>query len=667
MILNTLLHKSQDILNKYIGFFFLAVFLLWMKTYITQMTQFNLGIESALQHFLLFINPLGSSLLFLGIAFFFKGRRKYIALMVMYFLLSFLLFANAVYYRFFNDFITLPTLTQTQNFGDVSGSISSLLQPTDIFFFLDFIVLAGLLLFKVVKVETKDLTRRRSAALIYASLAISFANLGLAETDRPELLTRGFDRNYIVKYLGMYNYTIYDAVQSTKASAQRVMADSSDTTEVINFTKSNYAEPNPKYFGKAEGMNVIYLHLESIQTFLMNYELHGEEVTPFLNSLIEEENTTYFDNFFHQTAQGKTADAEFILENSLYGLPQGSAFTTKGMNTYNAAPAILKDKGYTSAVFHGNSGSFWNRNEIYKSFGYDNFFDAGYYDLKPENMADYGLMDKPFFEQSMPYLKSLKQPFYSKFITVSHHYPYHMDQELATIEPHTTGDKSVDNYFQTARYADEALKQFFEQLKASGLYENSVIVMYGDHYGISKNHNKAMEQVLGKEISAFDSAGLQRVPLFIRVPGMEGGVNHEFGGQIDLMPTLMHLLGIDTKQYLQFGTDLLSEQHDDLVPFRNGDFMSPTISSVDGKFYDSTTGELLDESRFEEAKKLQESAEQKLALSDKVVNGDLLRFYTPENFEPVDRSKYDYKAESNGVNKKNEVTEEMAEEEPADK
>ncbi|MBG9542414.1 glycerol phosphate lipoteichoic acid synthase [Cytobacillus firmus] len=661
MILNTLLHKSQDILNKYIGFFFLAVFLLWMKTYITQITQFNLGIESALQQFLLFINPLGSSLLFLGVAFFFKGRRKYIALMVMYFLLSFLLFANAVYYRFFNDFITLPTLTQTQNFGDVSGSISSLLQPTDIFFFLDFIVLAGLLIFKAVKIEIKDMTRRRSAALIYASLAISFANLGLAETDRPELLTRGFDRNYIVKYLGMYNYTIYDAVQSTKASAQRVMADSSDTTEVINFTKSNYAEPNPKYFGKAEGMNVIYLHLESIQTFLMNYELHGEEVTPFLNSLIEEENTTYFDNFFHQTAQGKTADAEFILENSLYGLPQGSAFTTKGMNTYNAAPAILKDKGYTSAVFHGNSGSFWNRNEIYKSFGYDNFFDADYYDLKPENMADYGLMDKPFFEQSMPYLKSLKQPFYSKFITVSHHYPYHMDQELATIEPHTTGDKSVDNYFQTARYADEALKQFFEQLKASGLYENSVIVMYGDHYGISKNHNKAMEQVLGKEISAFDNAGLQRVPLFIRVPGMGGGVNHEFGGQIDLMPTLMHLLGIDTKQYLQFGTDLLSENHDDLVPFRNGDFMSPSISSVDGKFYDSTTGELLEESRFEEAKKLQESAEQKLALSDKVVNGDLLRFYTPENFEPVDRSKYDYKAESNGVNKKNEVPEETAE------
>lgn len=643
MTLNTLLQKSRGIFNKYIGFFFLTVFLLWMKTYITQVTQFSLGVESTFQQVLLFINPLGSSLLFLGVAFFFKGRKKYIALMVIYFLLSFLLFANAVYYRFFNDFITLPTLTQTQNFGDVSSSISSLLKPYDILFFIDILVLAGLLVFKFVKIETKDMTRRKVAALIYVSLAVSFANLGLAETDRPQLLTRGFDRNYIVKYLGMYNYTIYDAVQSTKASAQRVLADGSDLTEVINFTQSNYTEPNPKYFGAAKGMNVIYLHLESIQNFLIDYKLRGEEVMPFLNSLTREENTMYFSNFFHQTAQGKTSDAEFILENSLYGLPQGSAFTTKGMNTYQAAPAILGQRGYTSAVFHGNSGSFWNRNEIYKSFGYDNFYDAKFYNLIPEEMADYGLNDKPFFEQSMSYLESLPQPFYSKFLTVTHHYPYQMDQEKATIEPHTTGDKTVDNYFQTARYADEALKGFFEQLKEAGLYDNSIIIMYGDHYGISENRNKAMEKVIGKEITPFESANLQRVPLFIRVPGMEGGVNREYGGQIDVLPTLLHLLGIESKDYLQFGTDLLSEQHDDLVPFRNGDFMSPTISMVDEKFYDSATGELLEEGRLEEAKKLQESAEQKLAFSDKVVNGDLLRFYTPENFVPVDRSKYNYK------------------------
>ena len=330
------------------------------------------------------------------------------------------------------------------------------------------------------------------------------------------------------------------------------------------------------------------------KNFLIDYKLNGEEVTPFLNSLTRDGSTFYFDNFFHQTAQGKTSDAEFMLENSLYGLSQGSAFTTKGLNTYQSAPAILGQQGYTSAVFHGNTGSFWNRNEIYKSFGYEHFFDSSYYDMNPEDLADYGLMDKPFFEQSIPLLESLPQPFYTKFITVSNHYPFPIDEEDATIAPHTTGDPSVDSYFQTARYADEALQQFFTYLKDSGLYDNTIIVMYGDHYGISENHNDAMGKVLGKEITPFDNASLQRVPFFIHVPGVKGGVNHEYGGQMDILPTLLHLLGTDTKNYVQFGTDLLSEQHDELVPFRNGEYVSPTITSKDGKFYDSTTGLELD-------------------------------------------------------------------------
>jgi lipoteichoic acid synthase len=647
--MNTVIQKGQGILNKYIGFFFLAVIFLWIKTYVIQLTQFDLGIDNKIQQFLLFINPIGSSIFFLGLALLFKGRKKYVWLLVIYFLLSFLLYANVLYYRFFNDFITMPTLFQTQNFGDVSTSVGSLLKPYDVFFFIDFLVLLALLAFRLVKIEKTDMSRRKVLALFTLALAITTANLGLAEADRPQLLTRGFDRNYIVKYLGMYNYTIYDAVQSTKASAQRVLANSNDITEVINFTKSNYAEPNPAYFGAGKGMNVIYLHLESMQNFLINYKLNGEEVTPFLNSLTREENTIYFDNFFHQTAQGKTSDAEFILENSLFGLPQGSAFTTKGLNTYQSAPAILKQHGYTSAVFHGNSGSFWNRNEIYKSFGFDKFFDEKSYKIAPEDLVDYGLKDKPFYEQSAKLLETLPEPFYAKFITVSNHYPYNMPQEEATIAPHTTGDKSVDHYFQTARYADEALKQFFDYLKESGLFDRSIIIMYGDHYGISENHNKAMAQVLGKEeITPMDSAGLQRVPLFIRVPGIKGGINHEYGGQIDLLPTLLHLLGIDSKDFVQFGTDLLSESHDDLVPFRNGDFMSPTISSVDGKFYDSTTGLELDPARIDEAKKMQESVEYKLALSDRVVNGDLLRFYKPVNFTPVDRTKYNYNVSQNG-------------------
>ncbi|MFC0189359.1 LTA synthase family protein [Fictibacillus aquaticus] len=638
--MNKFWNKGQHVLNKHLGFFIFAVALFWAKTYAAYLTSFNLGIENGMQKFLLFFNPAGSAVLFLGLALYLKGRRAYIGLFIINFLLSFILYANIVYYRFFNDFITLPTLTQTDNFGSLGGSIFELLKGYDVLFFLDTIIIGILVFAKIAKPAAISLNKRKRRLVFVSAVVLLLTNVALAEIDRPQLLTRTFDRNYLVKYLGAYNYTIYDAVQNMRTNAQKASADTSDLTDVLNYENSMYAKPDPKTFGKAKGMNVIYIHLESMQNFMIDYKLNGEEVTPYLNSFVKDKNTMYFDNFFHQTGQGKTSDAEFMLENSLFGLPQGSAFTTNGGNTYQAAPAILGQKGYESAVFHGNNKTFWNRDEAYKSFGYDNFFDAGWYDMNEKDVQNYGLKDKPFFEQSKPMLENMKQPFYSKFITVSHHFPYPISEEEATIGPHTTGDGSVDRYFQTARYQDESVEGFMNYLKETGLYDNSVIVMYGDHYGISENHNDAMSKVLGKEVGSFENAQLQRVPLMIRVPGMEGGVKHQYGGQIDLMPTLMHLLGIDTKDYVQFGTDLLSPQHQQVVPFRNGNFVTPEVTGINGKYFNTVTGEPVQKN--EMITQTEEQVETKLKLSDKVVQGDLLRFHKPKGFKKVDRSKYNY-------------------------
>src|SRR5699024_3856831 len=180
--------------------------------------------------------------------------------------------------------------------------------------------------------------------------------------------------------------------------------------------------------------------------------------------------------------------------------------------------------------------------------------------------------------------------------TLTHHYPFVLDEGEESIKPANTGDGTVDRYFQTARYLDEALKQFFKDLKEKGLYEDSVIMIYGDHYGISENHNKAMSEVLGEEITPLKNANLQRVPYLIRIPGMEGqGTNHEFTGQADVVPTMLHLLGINAKDYIQFGTDMFSKEHTDFVPFRNGSFMTKDYSYVEGNFYDNETGEVIEE------------------------------------------------------------------------
>src|SRR5699024_7801549 len=125
----------------------------------------------------------------------------------------------------------------------------------------------------------------------------------------------------IVKYLGAYNFTIYDAIQNVKSSTERVLADSNDITEVQNYTNNKYAEPNGELFGIAEGKNVIKIHLESFHSFLINMEVNGEEVTPFINSLVNDEKADCpaFETFVHAPERGKTADAELIMNTALYG------------------------------------------------------------------------------------------------------------------------------------------------------------------------------------------------------------------------------------------------------------------------------------------------------------------------------------------------------------
>ncbi|MFZ3587688.1 LTA synthase family protein [Bacillus sp. DJP31] len=628
-------------LNAKQKFFYFACFLLWLKTLLTQYHDFHLQINNSVQTILLVLNPIGSILFLLGLSVLVKGKKFYSTLMLLQLILSTVLYANVLYYRFYSDFITLPTLFQTKNMNDLGGSIFALINGYDFLFYFDTIILL-VILRKRNKFEFIGTFTRRSFSILYLSAIFMIGStIAMAEMDRPQLLTRMFDRNYIVKYLGIYNFIFYDILQSTRTSKQRVMADSDDITEIINYTKSLHAEPNPQYFAAAKGLNVIYIHLESFQNFLIDYKIDGEEVTPFLNSLTSEPNSFYFDNFFHQTAQGKTSDAEFLIDNSLYGLPQGAVFTTRGLNTYHAAPGILDNDHYTSAVFHGNNQSFWNRDVIYKSFGYDYFFDSSFYEMSPENVVNYGLKDKPFFTGSLPILETLPQPFYAKFITLSNHYPYPIAEEEASIKPFNSGDGSVDRYFQTARYSDEALREFFLKIKEDGLLDSSMIILYGDHYGISENHNKAMKQVMGEEITPFKNAQLQRVPLLIRIPGVAGKKMSQYGGQIDLLPTILHLLGMETKEFLFFGTDLFSDEHEQVIPFRNGDFASPTITRVTNKYFDTKNGHPVEKNK---AILLSEQfVKQQLELSDQVVNGDLLRFYTPNGFNLIDHYEYDYR------------------------
>lgn len=644
-----------------LGFVLTLLLLYWFKTMWAYSVDFNLDIQGPYQIFLAVINPLPISLLFIGLALYIKRTKLFYSLAFGIYLLLFIwLISNSIYYREFTDFVTVNTMLASSKVSAGLGAAAlELFRPWDVIYILDFPILAFFFFKKWIRMDNRPFNKRASFAVTSLSAMLFSANLFLAEIDRPELLTRGFSNYYVVRALGLPAFLGYSANQTYAANKERSKASEADLKPVEEYIQQHYAKPNPEYFGMAKGRNVIYIHLESFQQFLIDYKLKVDdkeyEVTPFLNSLYHSKETFAFSNVFNQVKAGKTSDAETMIETGLFGLNQGSFMVNYGgTNTQQAAPFILSKNGYnSSAVFHGNAGSFWNRNTAYKQWGYNYFFDASYFTKQnSSNSFQYGLNDKYMLKDSIKYLERLQQPFYTKFITVSNHYPYttSLSGDDLGFPLAKTQDETINGYFATANYLDSSIKAFFDYLKESGLYKNSIIVLYGDHYGISNSRNPALAPLLGKNSetwSSYDNAMLQRVPYMVVIPGMDkGGIINTYGGEIDMLPTLEHLLGIESNKFLQVGQDMLSPDHDQIVAFRSANyFVTPEYTSYSGRTYYTKTGEEITnpvEKTKEELDKIREAANLQLKISDSIQTGDLLRFFKGNDLGKVNPDDYSY-------------------------
>lgn len=660
-----------NILSTRLGFIGLLLFFYWLKTMWAYHIDFNLDLENPYQEFLTIINPIPLGLLLVGFALYFKKTRSfYIASWIFYTIINLLLLANSIYYREFSDFITFSAmLASSKTSAGLGDSALNLLRIWDIIYILDYIILITLFVTKKIKKDDRRLNYRVGIATTAFSLLLFSANLFLAEIDRPELLTRGFSNVYVVRALGLPAFTAYSGNQTYQAQKERNHATAKDLKTVKEYVSSHYAAPNPDYYGIGKGKNVIVIHLESFQQFLIDYKLNVDgqehEVTPFINSLYHSNETISFANFFHQVKAGKTSDAETLMENSLFGLNSGSFMVNYGGdNTQFSTPNILAQNGnYTSAVFHGNVGTFWNRNNAYKQWGYNYFFDSSYFAKQTkDNSFQYGLNDKYMFADSIKYLERMQQPFYTKFITVSNHYPYtslkgESDEEGFPLAK--TDDETINGYFATANYLDASLQAFFNYLKESGVYNNSIIVLYGDHYGISNSRNTSLAELLGKNSETwtdYDNAMLQRVPYMIHIPGYtKGFISQTYGGEVDNLPTLLHILGIDTSNYVQLGQDLLSTQNTQTVAFRTaGSYVTPEYTSYSGHLYYTPTGQEItnpDETTKLKTKEIRKAVSEQLSMSDEIQTGDLLRFDTDNGLNKVDIASINYKKSFNALKK----------------
>ena len=645
--------RTMDTSAPIVWFFILNVMLVWLKMFAEYHMNFNLGAEGATQQFLLFLNPIPTAIIFISIALYFRGALSYWLAIIFNLIQSVWLFANMLYYREFSDFLSMGILGSGSSTGNNLGkSIAAIIHWTDYLVFIDIIILIALVVFKQLTIDRKGVQKKFAILTTLFGVILMFVDYGIASTNRSGLLTRSFDNNYIVKYLGLNEYVVFNAVQTYNQTESRKRAKPTDLAKVKKFVATQKLPDNIQYYGTQKGKNVFMIHLESFQQFLIDYKVDGQEVTPNLNKFYHDQNTLSFDNFYNQVGQGKTSDAEMMQENSLFGLATGSAMVKYGTNnTFESLPAILGQRGYTTAAFHGDVASFWNRDNTYKSFGYDYFFSKSYYSNanKANYNIGYGMKDKIFLRDSAQYIEQLPQPFYAKLITVTNHYPYDLDKQNIDFPATKTGDNTVDGYVQTAHYLDQSFGELMTYLKKVGLYNNSVFVLYGDHYGISENHQPALAQLLGKDkVTNYDLANFQKVPFMIHATGLKGGINHTYGGEIDMMPTLLDVLGVPDDGMTMFGQDMLSSNYKGKVVFRDGDWITPNYTKFNNQYFNTQTGEQVTESADKQLKKVAKTmsayATKVLGYSDEVITGDLLRFDTSRSdFHAVNKKDYNYK------------------------
>ncbi|PCL90309.1 LTA synthase family protein [Paenibacillus lautus] len=562
-----------------------------------------------------------------------------------------ILYADLIYYRYFDDFITVPVLMQAGQVGSLGDSIRSLIHGVDLFFFIDWLVIVPFTAVMVFRKRTSTSEtygfpgefQRHRRKRVFGRLAAGTLVfiLGMVMTFVPikkasDTWAVGlFEGNWwnitlynVTGLIGFHGYDLYRYGRDHLIGQPKLADEEVNQVKAWFDAKHGKASGTGALFGKYKGSNVIMIQTEAFMNFVIGQSIGGQEITPNFNRLMKD--SMYFSNFYHQTGQGRTSDADFVTHSSLLPLPTGSVFTRYADREYDTLPEILKEQGHAANVFHAYDSSFWNRTTMYREMNYDRFYSKKDYEMN--DVLGWSLSDKAFFAQSLDRMKGIEQPFYSFLITLTSHHPYYVPKDARKLDTGEFEGTMFGDYLQSIHYVDEAFGQFEEQMKRQGLWDNTILLIYGDHDNSIKEISD-YEKFLGRDLNALDMEQIMnQVPLLIRLPdGGNAGVYPEAAGMMNVTPSILHLLGVSEAPYYWIGGHLFDDKPR-LIPLRSGAFSeekvfylpSETAGLEGGTCYDLTTRQPTD---IQACRDGYDETRKQLQISDQVITYDLLKLF----------------------------------------
>jgi phosphoglycerol transferase MdoB-like AlkP superfamily enzyme len=513
---------------------------------------------STAQFLFVFILPM---IIFLPIIFAHRHKNK-IAITVSL-LFSILLIIDTVYYSYFS---ALPTAGLISSLGQTESIGPAILALIHWWFILYFVDVAGVLIFRKkidklsVRLKTKFHVKKTNikttwvfVIIVLIAVCVTFFHLG-GENELTEILNRGYDTTSTANYYGVLGAHIIDVSRFIQEETTRLSA--SQKKALANWVKDNAPKQTTDALtGSAKGKNVIMIQIESLGGFVINQTIDGKEITPNLDKLAK--SSQFYPNDRFVIAAGHTSDTDFVANSSYFPLDDAAVFVRFGHDDFNSLPKTLIKNGYTAYAYHGFNRNFWNRNVALKSLGYQKFYAANNY---PKGFdINMGLDDGTFLSKTAEYIKNQPKPSFSYAITLSSHVPFSTNDQTDKLGV----DKSkypdqVGGYLDDINYTDSVLGDFFAKLKTEGLYDDSLILVYGDHTPVLPAFSAGSIN--------YDPNSVQEkeVPLMIKLPGETNGKTYvNQGTHMDIMPTILDLLGIKTNQ-LMFGQSLFADGKDAL-------------------------------------------------------------------------------------------------------
>lgn len=591
-----------------------------------------------------------------------KPKKRYVYFMFFSIFFTAICMINSIYYTFYTSFASVSMLSLTQFIGSVGDAVvENVLQIKDLVYLWAPICLSIVHLklkkkkYYISSISFAKRKKKTFKTLILSGVLLVVFTLTLSSFEIGRF-AKQWNREYIVMKFGIYIYQFNDVVQSIQPKVSSLFGiDNALKSFREYFEEKEVSSNTNEYTGIFEGKNVIAIHAESMQTFAMGLTFNGQEVTPTLNKLARE--GMFFNNFYSQVSVGTSSDTELTLSTSLMPTHSGTAFVSYFDREYISIPKLLKEKGYYTFSMHANNADFWNRRVMHENLGYDRFYSKKDFVVTKETTIGLGLSDKEFFKQVIPKLQDIKgkgQPFYGTFIMLTNHTPFSdvdkygefdvdiketvVNENGESVEvsyPYMEGTK-LGNYLKSLHYADSALGQFIEDLKANSLLENTVFILYGDHDArLPKsdfirlyNYDKASDDILDDDdpnYVDFDSYQYElnrKVPFIIySAEGDYKGTYSNVMGMYDVMPTLGNMFGF-TNPY-QLGHDIFDIKEKNIVVFPNGNWITNKV------YYNSQKEEYLPlnaEAIGEEyIKTCDEYAKELLDVSNNIIVYDLIK------------------------------------------